>query len=294
MKSMTGFSQDRFEFDNISLNISIKTLNHRFLDISIRGTGVTPVTDKIIRTLIKENIIRGKVEVTFDLFESDPKNWDIQFNEYLLDDILSRVIRFKKTYKENLNLSLETFLKIPSIFYLDQKYDEFNDEKKSKIKDSIETVLTNLLKSRDEEGEFILNDLSNSIDVIDENLSKISPLQKKIEEKIFNKYKERIKRFLSDSEIDERRLYQEAAIAADKACINEELQRLKSHSLRLKSLINNKEINAKGKEADFLAQEMQRETHTISSKTASMDIHDMVVKIRREIEKIKQQVQNVE
>jgi len=294
MKSMTGFSQERFEFDDISLNISIKTLNHRFLDISIRGTGITPVTDKIIRTLIKKNIVRGKIEVSFDLFESDPKNWSIHFNDYLLDDILSKVIRFKKTYKENLTLSLESFLKIPSIFYLDQKVDEFDEEKKSRITHSIQKVLNNLLNGRKEEGKFISDDLLKSLNIIDEHLSEINPLQEEIEKKLFNKYKERIKNILSDAEIDERRLYQEAAIAADKACINEELQRLSTHSSRLRALISDETIKAKGKESDFLAQEMQRETHTISSKTSSMDIHDRVIKIRREIEKIKQQVQNIE
>ncbi len=294
MKSMTGFSQGRFEFDNISLNIIIKTLNHRFLDISIKGTGVTPITDKIVRTIIKDNIIRGKIEVSFDLFESDPKNWDIQFNDFLLEEILNKVLRFKKKYKENLTLSLESFLKIPSIFYLDQKYDEFSDEKKIKITESINTVLTGLLQSREEEGNFIQTDLLNSLDIIKKQIQLIESAQKDIEDNLFIKYKEKIKRFISDTEIDERRLIQEAAISADKSCIGEEIQRLNSHSSRLEDLINNKNLKSKGKESDFLAQEMQRETHTISAKTASMEIHSQVLKIRREIEKIKQQVQNIE
>ncbi len=294
MKSMTGFSQGRFEFDNISLNIIIKSLNHRFLDISIKGTGVTPITDKIIRKIIKDNIIRGKIEIIFDLFETDPKNWDVQFNEYLLEEILNKVLRLKKRYKENLTLSLESFLKIPSIFYLDQKYDEFTIEKKNAISNSINTVLSGLLKSREEEGEFIQSDLLNSIDIIIININKIESIQDEIETNLFNKYKEKIKRFLSDTEIDERRITQEAAIATDRSCIKEEIQRLNTHCVRLKELIKNQNINAKGKEADFLAQEMQRETHTISAKTGSMEIHNNVLKIRREIEKIKQQVQNIE
>ncbi len=294
MKSMTGFSQGRFEFDNISLNIIIKSLNHRFLDISIKGTGVTPITDKIIRKIIKNNIIRGKIEIVFDLFESDPKNWDVQFNDYLLEEILNKVLRFKKKYKESLTLSLESFLKIPSIFYLDQKYDEFSIEKKDAISNSINTVLSGLIKSREEEGLFIQTDLLNSIDIIITNISIIESIQDEIEANFFNKYKEKIKRFLSDTEIDERRVTQEAAIAADRICIKEEIQRIRTHSIRLKELIINKNIKAKGRESDFLAQEMQRETHTISAKTGSMDIHNNVLIIRREIEKIKQQVQNIE
>jgi len=294
MKSMTGFSQDRFEFDNISLNISIKTLNHRFLDISIRGTGVTPITDKIIRALIKKNIRRGKVEVSFDIFEADPKNWDIQFNEYLLDDILNKVIRFKKTYKENLSLSLETFLKIPSIFHLDQKYDNFSDEKQQILTESIESVLNTLLQSRKEEGDYIQKDILNSLDIINGNLTAITSLQEEIEKTLLNKYRNRIKRFMSDTDPDEKRLVQEVAIIVDKACISEELQRLNTHGTRLRNLIIDDSILSKGKESDFLAQEMQRETHTIAAKTASMEVHDKVLNMRREIEKIKQQVQNIE
>jgi uncharacterized protein (TIGR00255 family) len=155
-------------------------------------------------------------------------------------------------------------------------------------------VFNEFLECRDTEGSAILSDLQGSIKRIEANLKLLKKEATQLEKTIFSKYKEKIGKYLDDFEIDERRIVQEAAIMAEKSCINEEIQRLDTHSKRLKDLLLDTGIDVKGREADFMSQEMLRETHTIASKTASMDIHEQVLDIRREIEKIKQQVQNVE
>ncbi len=115
-----------------------------------------------------------------------------------------------------------------------------------------------------------------------------------METEIFSLYKEKIQKILEDVKVDENRVLQEAAILAEKNCINEEIHRLETHTQRLKALLKDKKMEIKGREADFLTQEMQRETHTIASKTDSQEIHSYILETRREIEKIKQQVQNIE
>ena len=294
MKSMTGFAQGRFNFDKFSVSIKLKSVNHRFLDVSFKGTGVTPASEKLMRDIVKGRLNRGKVEITFDLFELDPKRWDIQFNETLLNEILSRLLTFKKKMGDDFSISLDPLLKIPMIFHLDYVFDKFTKTDTRRIQSSFRKVFNEFIQSRIVEGQAIYNDILDSVEAIDANLIVLESQAQKLEKVIFKRYKERISRFVQGTEIEERRLLQEAAVAAEKACITEEINRLRTHNKRLRALLNNKKVDVKGREADFLSQEMHRETYTIAAKTTSMDVHERVIQVRREIEKIRQQVQNVE
>lgn len=291
---MTGFAQGRFEFNNMSLHVLFRSWNHRFLDIGFRGTGITPESEKLIKGVIKNKVFRGKIEIVFDLFQTDQNKYDIQLNDRLLTDVLDELLYFKKKYKERIALSMDALLKIPMIFRLDYVDDHFDERDAADIRESVQKVFTEFLASREEEGKAILKDLQGCIKSIEGTLKRIKKESDLLEKSIFTKYKEKISKYLEDIEVDERRVVQEAAILAEKSCINEEIHRLDTHTRRLKDLVKNGKMESKGREADFLAQEMLRETHTIASKTASMEIHEQVMEIRREIEKIKQQVQNVE
>ncbi len=291
---MTGFAQGRFDFEHFSFNISFKSLNHKFLDVSFKGTGVTPSSEKLIKEIMKDHVFRGKVEVVFNLFERDPQKWNIQFNEYLLEDILDRVMSFNNKYKKNVSISLDNLLKIPMVFHIDYIFDRFQEGSVDEFCNSLQHVFEEFLLSREQEGQFILDDLLKSLDIIEEKLAIIKDETEKIESEIYDNYREKIQRYLNDIEIDEKRIAQEAAISAERSCISEEINRLATHTQRMRKLLLDEANPLKGKEADFLSQEMQRETHTIASKTNSMEIHRMVILVRREIEKIKQQVQNVE
>lgn len=291
---MTGFAQGRFILGNFSLNVTIRSLNHRYFDLSIKGSGVSYDVEKTIKELFKGKILRGKIEVSVDLFNSSKNDWDIKFNDNLLTAILDKVLYFKKKYKRELSLSLDSLLKIPMVFHLDQQGEEFSIKEKNYLKNSLKKVLKEFLESREEEGKSIVSYIKGCIKIIEENISIINKFSSEYEKEMFAKFTAKIRKYVSDYEIDENRILQEAAISAEKNCISEEINRLKTHTLRLKSLINNKKIGLKGKEGDFLTQEMLREISTISAKTGSMKIHEHVILIRREVEKIKQQIQNVE
>jgi uncharacterized protein (TIGR00255 family) len=294
MKSMTGFAQGRFVYDNLSLNIIFKSLNHRFLDISFKGAGINTVTEKLIKEILKTRVFRGKLEIVLDIFDTNERKCDVHFNERLTSEILDDLLFFKQRYKDKVTLSMDALLRIPMIFRLDYMADDYTEPELALIKDSLEKVFNEFLLSRQQEGKAILNDLLDSIDKIDTILEQIGEESDKMEKELFLKFKEKIAKYVKDYEIDERRIAQEAAILAEKSCINEEVNRLATHNKRLKELLIDEKMEIKGREADFLAQEMQRETHTIASKTTSMEVHKHVLNIRREIEKIKQQAQNVE
>jgi uncharacterized protein (TIGR00255 family) len=296
MNSMTGFAQRRFEFNDVSFNIIFKSLNHRFLDISFKGTGINAVTEKLVKEIVKNRIFRGRLEVVIDLFDAQQRNCDIHFNELLAGAILDRLLPFKKKHKDKVSLSLDALLKIPVVFHLDYLNEHYSEEEIKRIRGFIEVVFTDFLKSREQEGRSIAASITASLAEIEEHLAFIEKEAEQVERELFAKFKEKISRYLREYEYEaeERRILQEAAIMAEKGCISEEMNRLATHTKRLRELLADGALEVKGREADFLAQEMQRETHTIASKTVSMEVHGRILQIRRAIEKIKQQVQNVE
>jgi uncharacterized protein (TIGR00255 family) len=294
MKSMTGFAQGRRSGSDFSMFVSFKSYNHRFLDLNFRGTGITPQFEKTIKELLRQKVYRGKIEIMFDFFETNPRKWDIQFNEMLLDEILEKVVRAKKKYKGELNLSLDSLLRFPMIFHLDYRFEDIDEKKSKQIRKTIEDVFREFLQSRITEGESIFKDMQTSIQKIGDAVKVVEKSASKLERENFQRLKERIMKVVNDIEIDEKRVAQEAAIAAEKSCIVEEVNRLKLHNKKLLQLGKDRKTNTKGREMDFLCQEMQRETYTIGSKINSMNLHDHILLIRREIEKIRQQIQNVE
>lgn len=291
---MTGFAQGRTCEDDFSMFISFKSLNHRFLEMNFKGTGISPQFEKSIKELFKEKVFRGKIEIRFELFESNPDKWDIQFNEALLDEILKKVSTVQKKHGNHLRLSLDSLLRIPMIFHLDYIFDDLEPEKSRKINRTIKKVFTQFHQNRIAEGQAILGDLTASIQIIRENITMVEKEAKRLEKENFQKYREKIHRFLNGVEVDEMRIAQEAAITAEKYCIIEEINRLKAHCQSFRKLAASKQVSTKGRELDFLCQEMQRETYTIASKINSPSIHDRILLIRREIEKMRQQIQNVE
>jgi uncharacterized protein (TIGR00255 family) len=291
---MTGFAQGRFECRDFSLFVSFKSYNNRYLEISFKGSGVSAASEKSIKEMLKDKLYRGKVEIVYDLFQNNPKNWDIRLNSALLEAIIGKLMPLKKKFGPGLNLSLDALLKLPMIFHLDYDPDRLSRKDQAFIKKSLARVFNDFLASRDQEGAFIAKDLLESVALVESHVKVIAAREKDFEKEMFRSYQKKIAKYVSGLRIDEKRIAQEAAISAEKTSIAEEINRLKTHSQRLKALLKDKSSDTIGREADFLSQEMQRETHTIAAKTNCLDIHQHILVIRREIEKIRQQVQNIE
>ncbi len=294
MKSMTGFAQGRFDCRDFSLFISFKSYNNRYLEISFKGCGITAASEKIIRELLKDKLQRGKIEIVFDLFQNNQKNWDIRLNSDLLQAIINKIKPLQEKHGGNLTWSMDALLKLPMVFHLDYNLERLGAKDLAVIKRALAKVFADFLASRRQEGALIVKDLLGSLALIEGHVKVIAGKEKEAEKVAFQNYRKRIAKYVSGMHIDEKRITQEAAISAEKASIAEEINRLRTHSHRLKTLLTDKKSDTIGREADFLAQEMQRETHTISAKTNCLDIHQHILIVRREIEKIRQQVQNIE
>lgn len=289
---MTGFAQGRYNFKDFSLFVSFKSYNNRYLETSLRGSGVTAASEKHVRALLKGRLQRGKVEVVLDLFPEGTGQWRIQLNAPLLEEVLRRLAPLQQKFAAA--APLDSLLKMPALFRLDFDPERIGPRGQAALRRAVAAVFAAFLESRRREGLSIRRDLLASLALIDGHVRALRAREKECEREAVRRYRQRLARLLGDLPVDERRVAQEAVIAADKAAIAEEVNRLQTHARRLRRLLNGRQPAAKGKEADFLVQEMQRETHTIAAKTDSLEIQRLILLIRREIEKIRQQAQNVE
>ena len=291
---MTGFAQGRFLFKHFSLFISFKSYNNRYLEVSFKGSGASAAGEVLIKEMMKDKVQRGKVEIVFDLFQGGPGQWDVTLNTPLLEDILKRLAPLQEKYGSERGLPLDALLKLPMVLRLDHDPERLSAQDRAAVRRATARVFAAFLASRSQEGRCIQRDLLAGIAIIEKQIRGLRVREKECERDAFANYRKRIEKFLKDLPVDEKRIVQEAAISADKTSIAEEVNRLQTHNRRLRRLLLDSGVATQGKEADFLSQEMLRETHTIAAKTGNLDIHQQILLIRREIEKIRQQVQNVE
>ncbi len=291
---MTGFARESFHFRDFSLFISFKSYNNRYLEINFKGSGISTAGEKIIKEMMREKLQRGKVEVVVDLFRHGPGQWGVTLNTALIEEIMKRLAPLQKKFGGGPALPLDSLLKLPMVLHVDLDPERLSRKDEAAIRRSFAKVFAAFLESRVQEGRCIQSDVLASIRRTEALTRGIRVREREYEKDAFRNYRKKIEKLLRDLPVDERRIAQEAAIIADKASITEEINRLKTHTQRLKLLLQDQSIATKGREADFLSQEMQRETHTIAAKTGSLDIHQQILLIRREIEKIREQVQNIE
>lgn len=291
LKSMTGYGRSKLQLDGKEYIIEIKAVNHRYIDIMVKlPRNISYLEDKIKKT-VSNNASRGKIDVTISYANVGTSEANVSINKTLANEYIQQL---KEIANENglcEDINVTDILKLPDILITENNVDE------EKVWQEFEPKLNDALKSfnnmRLQEGTKLCEDVLKRIEVIDKNLVIISSKSTGLVEKYVVKLEARLKEILkTDSNIDPNRLAQEAVIFSDKCSIEEEITRLKSHINQFKTMIN--EGNAKGKQIDFLLQEMNRETNTIGSKANCLDITKMVIEIKTELENIREQIQNIE
>ncbi len=291
MKSMTGFGRAKLEKNNRDYAVEIKSVNHKYSDISIKlPRSLSYLEDKVKKELLA-NISRGKIDVfiTFENYSNEGKN--IIINTELSNKYIEE---FKKIAEENglsMNIPVTEITKLPEVLTL-KNIEEDEDVIQDEVLECLREAIESFIAMRETEGSKIKLDLLTRIKQIEENVQKISEYSTGLVEEYVVKLKERIKDILKTDIIDESRLATEVVIYADKCSIEEEITRLKSHIEQFKLMLE--EQKPIGKKIDFLIQEMNREINTTGSKSGSLDITNLVVEIKTELENIREQVQNVE
>ncbi len=291
MKSMTGFGRAKLEKNNRSYCVEIKSVNHKYNDISIKLPKSLSYLEEKIKKEILKCVSRGKIDVNVSFENYSDEGKQIVINRELVKRYIEE---FNKLAEENNTLQKEIniadIIKLPDVVALKNVDDEEIIEKE--LLEAVEQAISNFMQMKVNEGNKIQEDLQVRIEKINDEVEKITQYSTRLIEEYVVKLNERIKKILKTDIIDEQRLAMETVIYADKCSIQEEITRLKSHIYQFKELI--KEENSVGKKVDFLLQEMNREINTVGSKSGSLDITDIVINIKTELEDIREQIQNIE
>ena len=290
LKSMTGYANSKYENEGRTYSVEIKSVNHKYNDITIKLPRFLNSLEEGIRKKIAKYISRGKIEVYISFQNFSDKGKSIKINT----DLANVYITELKTLAEQTNIidnvNVIDIAKFPDILNIESEEDESLIENELNV--ALDEALIKFVSMREEEGNVLARDLENRLNLIEKQVSEVCELSKDLISEYKEKLRKRIKELLEGETIDEARLAQEVVIYADKCSIEEEVTRLKSH---IEQFINMLKMDSPiGKKMDFLIQEMNRETNTIGSKANSLAITNIVVEIKNEIENMREQVQNIE
>lgn len=295
IRSMTGYGRGIYQDSEKSITVEIKAVNHRYCDISVKMPRKYSFAEESIKSAIKAKLYRGKIEVGVTVDNWGKSDLDIKLDKELAKEYFAALKELNETLELDAEdqISLGLVAKMPDV--IKGAASEEDEEAMTKaFIDATEKAITGILKMREVEGEKLIADISmraDKIDVIRKEIEKRAP---ELESEYAKKFKARIEELLDGvAEIPEERVAVEAAVFADKANITEELVRLDSHINQLREFLKGKEESV-GKKIDFLIQEMNREANTIGSKSNDKEITSKMLELKAEIEKIREQVQNIE
>ena len=291
IKSMTGFGRAVAETDGYVITVEIKSVNHRYFEFSSRIPRQYGFLDDKLKSYINSRVSRGKVECYVSIDALNTEAAQVVVNNTLASAYVSALKELSKNYDLKEDFGASTVARFQDVLVV-KKADEDEEKIWSYVKSVTDTALDKFIAMRTVEGEKMKNDISSRADYI---LSCVEYIEKRSPETVkeYNdKLVERVHDLIGDVSLDEGRVIQEVAIYADKVAVAEETVRLRSHLDQLKAFINADE--PVGRKMDFLVQEINRETNTIGSKANDVDIARKVVDIKDEVEKIREQIQNIE
>ena len=290
IKSMTGFGRAKYENEGRIYTVEIKSVNHKYSDISIKLPRFLNYIEDKIRKTISKSISRGKIDVfiTFENYSS--KGTNIKVNRELAKQYLEELRELANETNIDFRLSVVDISRFPEILKIED--DENEEIIEEEVLIATQMALDKFINMRQIEGQRLVEDIEERVVEIKDKVENIEKLSENLVQDYINKLETRVNELLQTSVVDENRIAQEIVIFSDKSSIEEELTRLKSHLGQFLDLL--KLSSPIGKKMDFLVQEINRETNTIGSKANSLDITNLVVEIKTEVENIREQIQNIE
>lgn len=292
IKSMTGYGRGNEELEGRSFNVEIKSVNNRYLDMNIRlPRSINSLEDKIRKEIISK-VSRGKIDVFINGENNGENDVIINVDENIAKAYFKAYSHLKDILNMDENVPLSLISKAPDVIQV-EKLEEDLDEIWAILSASLNQALEMFVNMREVEGNKLSEDVLERCDSIISMMEVIEERSPSVVAEYREKINSRLKEFLGEVEIDEARLLNEVAFFSDKCSITEEIVRLKSHIIQLKDTMQNNDDSI-GRKLDFLIQEMNREINTIGSKANDLLITRTVVDIKSEIEKIREQIQNIE
>lgn len=292
IKSMTGYGKGETKRDGYHITVELKTVNHRYTNIYIHIPGYLSELESTLHKMLKDKIDRGRVDLYLNIEEDITEGrYEPQLNLELAKRYYADMKILQETLGITQDVDINTLVTLPEVLKVKQA--EENEELLHEI--IIETLgksLDSLLQMRSHEGEELYRDLIQRLDVIEAQVEEITMREPRVIEEYRTRMRDRLKELLEDKVVDENRLAMEIAILAERSSINEELVRLRSHLGQFR--MNLAKDEPVGRKLDFIAQEMYREANTIGSKAIDSEVVNSVVAVKSEVDKIREQIQNVE
>ncbi len=291
MKSMTGFGRAQSTVGNLDVTVELRCVNHRYFDCSVKTPRMYAFLEDTVKGRVQKSITRGKVDVYVTIDHNRCDNVQISLNSPVLEGYLSAAKQMAELYGLKNDLTVSSAARLPDVFYI-EKEPEDADALKSGIGAVVDSALVEFSGMREHEGARLSRDILERAQTIADIVEKIEVLAVQTVAEYRQRLFQRMKDVLENAEIDEHRILLEAALYADRVAVDEETVRLKSHLSQLSAM--SRENGAVGRKMDFLIQELNREANTIGSKANDVGLSRLVVDMKAEIEKIREQVQNIE
>ena len=290
-KSMTGYGRSKMLFGAREITVEIRSVNHKFFEFSSRVPRQYGYVEDKLKALFSASVSRGKVEVYVNISTNDGSDVSVEVNTPLAENYISALRKANAELNLTDDITLTRLFGIPDIFTV-TKAETDENELWEEVKATASAAIEGFVDMRRREGERLKNDILTKLDYIEETVAKIELRSPEVTKEYRDKLYQKLSDILQDKNIDEARILTEAAIFADKTAVDEETVRLKSHVQSFRELLELDEPI--GKKLDFLVQEMNREVNTTGSKCADLTITKMVVDLKSTVEKIREQIQNIE
>lgn len=291
IKSMTGFGRAEVTDGDRKFTVEVKSVNHRYLDVNMKMPKKLNMFEADIRALLKQYASRGKVDLFITLEDFSESNVNVRYNKEVAAEYLKYLNQMSSEFGLDNDIRVSTLSRYPEVLVMEETTPD-EDAMWKGLEKALRMAFEQFVKVREREGESLKNDLVAKLDGMLEHVAFIEERSPQIIAEYKEKLREKVKDLLEDAQVDENRLLTEVTIFADKVCVDEELVRLRSHIEQTRDALNGKE--GVGRKLDFIAQEMNREANTTLSKTTDLEISNRAIELKTEIEKVREQIQNIE
>ena len=292
IKSMTGFGRCEVSEGERKFTVEMKGVNHRYLDVNIRMPKKLNFFETAIRNLLKQSIQRGKVDIFITYEDLSENQMSLKYNEKLAGEYLDYFSQMEESFSLDNDIRVSTLLRCPEVLTMEEQAVD-DEELWNGLKKALEGATSQFVESRTLEGEHLRNDIIKKLDGMLDLVGYIEERAPKIIAQYREKLENKVRELLSDTQIEEGRIAAEVVIFADKICTDEEVVRLRSHVVHMKETLKSEE-NGIGRKLDFIAQEMNRAANTILSKAKDLEVSNVGIDLKTEIEKVREQIQNIE
>ena len=291
IKSMTGFGRCEVQKDSRKFTVELKSVNHRYLDVNIRMPKKLNFFETAIRTLLKSYANRGKVDIFITYEDLSQTQVSVKYNAALAAEYMKYLKQMEEEFGLENDVRVSTLSRYPEVFTMEEQSED-EEELWNGLKEALEGAFTQFVETRKTEGENLKKDIISKLDLLSEQIGFIEERSPQIVADYRAKLEDKMKELLADTQIEESRIASEVILFADKICTDEEVVRLKSHISHMRNTLEEKDEI--GRKLDFIAQEMNREANTILSKANDIEVSDRAISLKTEIEKIREQIQNIE